>query len=512
MQRTTKSKQKIETSKQDWLEADDREICIGVIVNDNLCGWAEANWPLSLLETRAAQTIVNWVYEYYRKYKQAPGKNLEKIVEDEEKHGRLVPDVLDELKTDILPYLSEQYEKDANFNPDYLLDRMKDELHRRQLKDRNEAIEELIRNNELNEAGKLLNVEIPGTVNRLNKYILSINEMKLRDKKRPLLLMKPWLRLGQFTFIYGDYGTGKSLLAINIAYLLGLEKYGSVECDVGEWQVKNTTGCLYIDGELGEVELRERISQFEWLGKQQENIKIMSFPLPEYQLATEDTFYLSERKNQLQIIQWLKEHPLYKLLILDSVNTLFGLDDENSNSEWSQKINPFLRDLRALEMAVIILHHSGKDSKRGLRGATAMGAMVHNIFRLTNHPDKDIDEGEAWFVLSKDKQRSAGFSFKKFAIHYTQNSALTETDWEITEGGKKKYGGLDSKQIRIVKHLFHGKLTQTEIAERVECTQGHISNTKTLAKELSYMKQDGTQTALWDNLISTFANVEDGEE
>jgi len=259
---------------------------------------------------------------------------------------------------------------------------------------------------------------------------------------------------------------------------------------------------------MGVVDLRERFSQFEYLGEQR--FPLLGFPLPEYQLATEDDFPLSKRENQLQIIYWLREHADYKLLVLDSVTTLFGLTDENSNAEWNTKINPLLRDLRALGVAVILLHHSGKDSSRGLRGASAMGAMAHNIFCLTNHSDKDIDEGEAWFTLSKKKQRAGGFQFKSFSIHYTQNSALTDTEWDETESSKTKDEGLDVKQIRIIRYILRGNLTQMEIAERIGCKQSNVSHTKTKAKKLGYLQQDGSPTPLWEDLINKFTNT--GEE
>jgi RecA-family ATPase len=171
------------------------------------------------------------------------------------------------------------------------------------------------------------------------------------------------------------------------------------------------------------------------MGKQPPDYKMKVLSIPEYQLKTEDCFLLSNRDNQRSVVQWLREHPTYKLVILDSASTLFGLIEENSNSEWNSKISPLLRDLRALNVACLLLHHAGKDSKRGLRGASAQGAMAENIFKLRNHPQKDIDEGEAWFIIGKDKQRAAGFSFKGFAVKYSQTDTKTETHWEVTSPG-----------------------------------------------------------------------------
>ena len=227
----------------------------------------------------------------------------------------------------------------------------------------------------------------------------------------------------------------KSLLALNIAYVLGLgnEKHKRDDIEIGEWTVKNPTGCLYVDGELGEKEMDERIKQFEYLGRQLQKYKLQLLSIPDYQIKTEDTFFLCHRKNQLQIIKWLKDNPTYKLIILDSISTLFGLVEENDNSEWNTKMSPFLRDLRALGVSCILLHHSGKDRKKGLRGASAMGAMAHNIFRLLDHENKGPDKGEAWFVLTKDKQRAGGKSFSTFSIHYYQNEEKTETSWEVPD-------------------------------------------------------------------------------
>jgi hypothetical protein len=70
-------------------------------------------------------------------------------------------------------------------------------------------------------------------------------------------------------------------------------------------------------------------------------------------------------------------------------------------------------------VACLLLHHSGKSSKTGLRGASAMGAMAQNIFKLEPHEKYNVDNGEAWFVLKKDKQRSGGKQFKTFSIHFS---------------------------------------------------------------------------------------------
>ena len=412
----------------------ERKILISLITSTEYCQKIKDIWNIQLIESVTAKRLASWVWEYFEKYNKAPGKEIETIYYSKLKGGKLPKDIAEEIEQDILPGLSEEYENES-LNLEYLIEETEKYLNERHIQLLTDNIQSLLASGEREEAEKMVREFKPlgTTTGKLDNFILTVNQIRKKGKPHPSILMKPWLKEGQTTIIYGTFGSGKSLLTISIAYVLGVKNYDDEECEIGKWQVKRPAGCLYIDGELGEQEMEDRIRQFEWIGKQPPNYKTQILSVPEYQLETEDTFYLSDRGNQLKIIKWLKDYPTYKLVILDSASTLFGLVEENDNSEWNNKINPFLRDLRALNVACILLHHAGKDGKRGLRGASAMGAMAHNIFKLTNHPDKNIEDGKAWFILSSDKQRAAGFSFKTFALKYTQDSDQVETHWETTE-------------------------------------------------------------------------------
>lgn len=415
----------------------ERKIIIGIITSTEYIKLIQKFWDIKLLESIAAKRIARWCWEYYNKYQKAPGKDMEMIFFAKLKTGKLPKDIAEEISEEILPSLSQEFIKES-FNIEALVDETKKYLSDRHLALHTETLEALRVTGQIEEAEKLAADYKPlgATSHNINDFIRNMRKIKQMNRPVPTMLMNPWLRAGETTIIYGPAGSGKSLLSILIAYVLGLERYQNKKSEIGEWQVRVPTGTLYIDGELGEQEMEDRVNKFEWLGKQLNLHAINIFSVPEYQLATEDSFYLSNRINQLKIIQWLKEHPTYKLVILDSASTLFGLEQENDNSEWNNKINPFLRDLRALGIANILLHHSGKDGKRGLRGASAMSAMAHNIFKLINHKDQNIDAGEAYFILSKDKQRAGGVTFKTFAMHFFQKENGKKTQWIVEKNYK----------------------------------------------------------------------------
>jgi hypothetical protein len=412
----------------------EREIIIGLITSTEYCSNIKDSWNDLYIESAIGKRLSAWCWEYFDEYHKAPKRNIEKIYFTKLKEGKLNKDLFTEIEEDILPGLSKEYEN-SDFNLKRLVKKTNEYFSQRHLKIYTETLQALTESGKVEEAEKLASEFKPLSIinTTLDSFIKSAYQIREKKRPHPKVLLSPWLREGETTILYANYGVGKSLLAIHIAYILGLKEYDTKISEIGEWQVKYPTGCLYIDGELGELEMEERIKGFEWIGEQHAKHKIKVLSIPEYQLETQDSFYLSERKNQLKLIQWLKDHSTYKLIVLDSASTLFGLVEENDNSEWSTKVNPFLRDLRALGVHCLLLHHSGKDKKKGLRGASAMGAMASFIFRLYNHEDKAIDDGEAWFVLDKDKQRAKGFTFKSFALHYIQEEHDTETHWEETE-------------------------------------------------------------------------------
>lgn len=409
----------------------ERKIVIGFITSQEYYKRIQDKFNITLIESLVAKQIILWCIKHYEEYNAAPGKSIETIFEKNKKS--ISKELVLEIEEDILPSLSEEF-VDEGFDLEFLVKESLKYFSKRDLELYKQKLEFLLDKDKLEEAETLVSEYKPTSVTntKLSDYILSVSQIRELNRKTPQMLLSPWLRAGQTTIIYGNYGCGKSLLTILVSYLLGCRNHDSKDCEIQKWQVKNPTGCLYIDGELGELEMEERIKQFEWLGDQFVKYQIKVLSVPEYQMATEDTFYLGVRKNQLKIIEWLKENPNYKLIVLDSASTLFGLEEENDNSEWNKKINPFLRDLRALGVACIMLHHAGKANKKGLRGASAMGAMAHNIYQLTPHSDKNIDSGEAWFVITKDKQRASGILFRSFGMHFFQTDDKKETHWEIT--------------------------------------------------------------------------------
>ena len=162
--------------------------------------------------------------------------------------------------------MSDQYINEG-IDIQYLKNRTIRYLNERLIEQRIQEAKNLKDNNELHEAAKIINLELPITED-ISNHFYTAEEIRDLGIEKPKMLMKPWLREGETNFLYSEAGVGKSLLGILIAYLLALKEYDDEKAEIEEWQVKNPTGTLYIDGELGLIEMYERLKHYQWIGNQ----------------------------------------------------------------------------------------------------------------------------------------------------------------------------------------------------------------------------------------------------
>ncbi len=133
----------------------ERHILIGLITSTEYLQEIRDTWNIHLLESPMAKRLASWCIEYFDKYNKAPQKDIEGIYFQKLKSG-LPKDIAEEIEEDILPDLSEEYERD-NFNLQYLLDQSKKYFNERHLEKHSEQIRAYVNSGELLEAERLAN-------------------------------------------------------------------------------------------------------------------------------------------------------------------------------------------------------------------------------------------------------------------------------------------------------------------------------------------------------------------
>jgi hypothetical protein len=437
------------TETDDFIE---NRILLGLLVSDDYIRKISEIYHEDLLGSVTARILAGWCLDYYGKYNKAPKSDIQAIYTAHLRSG--LDGAEAEIIETLLSEMNEEYDRDK-FNVDYLLDETVEYFNCRKIQLLADQLNSVRGNGDLPEAEKTIREWVPlSGPDSLSEHCLTLQQMQNLEISRPRLLVKPWLREGETTILYSLAGVAKTWLALIIVWLLSCEKYREEVCEFGGWQVKSPVGTLYLDGELGAAAILERLQKLEWLGPQISSIETKFFTLPEYRISTGRDFDLSRREDQQKILSFFKANPRYRLLVMDSLSTLFMLEDENSNSEWNRKVQPFLIDLRGMGIGQLILHHSGKAGTQ--RGASAQATIAANVIHLSDHPQKR--SGEAWFCVDfADKQRSGGDSFKKFSVRLIDDGERVE--WVVDENPTRS----GSQNDLITAQILHG-ISVTKIA------------------------------------------------
>ncbi len=77
-----------------------------------------------------------------------------------------------------------------------------------------------------------------------------------------------------------------------------------------------------------------------------------------------------------------------RLLVVDTLARNFGGGDENSTKDMNQFVNNLMEIGRRLEVAIIIIQHTGKDATRGARGSVALTGAVDVSIEMVKSDDE----------------------------------------------------------------------------------------------------------------------------
>lgn len=131
----------------------ERKIVIGLITNTEFLNKVEPIWDSTLLSSKASQRMASWCWNYYNKYKKAPGTDIDGIFFNKVNNG-LDEETAQEIEEEILPGLSEEYEKSDN-SLSFLMDTTISYFNERKLEILQENIQVLLGKGKIDDARKL---------------------------------------------------------------------------------------------------------------------------------------------------------------------------------------------------------------------------------------------------------------------------------------------------------------------------------------------------------------------
>ena len=188
--------------------------------------------------------------------------------------------------------------------------------------------------------------------------------------------------------LYGEPAVGKSFVALDwgLSVATGVPWLG---CPVRQGEVVY----IYAEGVRG---LRRRAEA--WMEEHQRH-EAPYFRAVQVAVSIPDD---EERREFVNAVRTVSKSP--RLIIVDTLARNFGIGNESL----AQDMNAFVRgcdDLRAVfpGATVLVVHHPGKDRKKGARGSLSLQGATDAVFALTragdartlkNEKQKDAEEAE----------------------------------------------------------------------------------------------------------------------
>lgn len=92
----------------------ERKILIGLITNTEFLKQIEEEWDPNYMVSKVGKAISDWCWEYYKKYRKAPMREIETIYLKKLKAKKITKETAEEIESEILPRLSDEYDQESD--------------------------------------------------------------------------------------------------------------------------------------------------------------------------------------------------------------------------------------------------------------------------------------------------------------------------------------------------------------------------------------------------------------
>jgi hypothetical protein len=216
-------------------------------------------------------------------------------------------------------------------------------------------------------------------------------------------IIKRLLHEGTTTCVFGAPGSGKTFCVFSMCAAVASGR------DWRGYKVRQG-GVLYF-GLEGRHGVKKRIQAM----KKEEQLKDGD-PFASV-LCAEDSLNLLSGEHVDKVCETIKSFEKEsghrcKIIVVDTLARATPGGDENSTKDMGQVLIHAQAIADRTGCCVLIIHHSGKDTSRGMRGSTALPGGFDSIFRVTRHDDEpsirifhiekqrdEADAGDIYFRL-----------------------------------------------------------------------------------------------------------------
>jgi hypothetical protein len=236
------------------------------------------------------------------------------------------------------------------------------------------------------------------TTNSLYFKIRSALEF-MRNVKPITWLIKGVLPKATLGVLYGESGSGKSFVALDMCAALGR----GVAWNAVQHRGANTR-VLYVAAE-GVGGFSHRLNAY----CRQAGINIGELPLD---IISDVTPNLMDKVSVNHLITDIEQRGFYDLIIMDTFAQVTPGANENSGEDMGRALGYCRKISQSSNAMVLLIHHSGKDSSKGARGWSGVHAAADVVLEVTRFDSERCIK----VIKQKDGTDGAEFGFSLLPI------------------------------------------------------------------------------------------------
>lgn len=282
--------------------------------------------------------------------------------------------------------------------------------------------------NKEDKVSKVYNEKLPDEGN-----LLTISDIP-EDHKRPAFLMDPVIAQKTVNLMYAEAGIGKTWVSLYISCCLACGKNAFDD----RWKPEKPCKVLYVDGEMGEDDLKIRLAMIKnhFKGEEDQELLRKNFFFVSIRSKVPD---LSTAEGQRLVDIHLEEirkrtgyHERVAFMVIDNLGVLTLNSD--SHTSWG-RFFAWLKELKDKGTSSMIIHHTNK--KGDQRGTEVKMAAVDNAFFIEGNNSNE-DTSLFMTIHVKKGRHIYGSAKKSISVEFTPSE--NNSNWRFIDTGMTEKG------------------------------------------------------------------------
>ncbi|MFA7344915.1 MAG: AAA family ATPase [Terrimicrobiaceae bacterium] len=284
-------------------------------------------------------------------------------------------------------------------------------------------------------------------------------------------LLADWFKEGDTGFLFAPRGLGKTWLSMGLACAVA---NGSA---LGPWHAHKARKVVYVDGEMAVDGMLDRLAG---MGSG-ENLSILNHEVL-FHLGGK-TLNVADADTQRALTGYVLESGA-ALIVLDNLSCLCSGQEENNADAW-EPILHWLLILRRHKVAVLIVHHAGRNGQ--MRGTSRREDAAFWVLRLDAAEDAEGIAGRRATFLSRfTKERNSG-----------KEQAPLQWTFETGTDGIVRVGHKEASGLSVFRQWIEDGLdTASDIATEMGVSKGTISKMAKRAQDAGWLTTAGRRYKL----------------